>query len=267
MKNWIPREEDNLMCPMSALPERTQHQSNTVPLPVNIRTAMKYLSIEPSINRSAVCPKCFTAYELSDIPERCAHRETPRSRVCNAELLLVKRAVKREFRWVPRCLYSTQHPEPWIESFLMRPGIEDLLDTSYNHVPRPDMMECIWDSPAWQSLGAFTRMPGNLTFSFYIDWFDPGMNKIAGKKVSCGAIMMFCLNLPYELQHLPENTYFVGLTPPPKEPSVTTITALVDPIIKKLAGLYHGKTFRTYRHPLGIAKQIAVLQSLPICRR
>jgi len=60
-------------------------------------------------------------------------------------------------------------------------------------------MHDIWDSPAWQSLEGFTITHGNLTFSFFIDWFNPFTNKIAGKTVSCGAIMMFCLNLPYAL--------------------------------------------------------------------
>jgi hypothetical protein len=76
-------------------------------------------------------------------------------------------------------------------------------------------MSSIWDSPAWRSLGSFTTTPGNLTFSYFIDWFNPLTNKIAGKIVSCGAIMMFCLNLPPDLRHLPENTFFAGITPPP----------------------------------------------------
>lgn len=194
-----PPSHENL--PPTTIPSRSQHESSTVP--IDVRTAIKFLDIEPSINRSVVCPNCFTAYKISDIPERCTYRETRRSRSCNTELLM-KRATRREFKWVPRCLYSTQEPESWLESFLMRPGTEDSLDASYDHVPNPNMMESVWDSAAWQSLRPFTCMPGNLTFSFYIDWFNPGLNKIAGKKVSCGAIMMFCLNLPYELQHLPK---------------------------------------------------------------
>jgi hypothetical protein len=120
-------------------------------------------------------------------------------------------------------------------------------------------MHSIWDSPAWHSLGTFTTTSGNLTFSYYIDWFNPLLNKTAGKTMSCGAIMQFCLNLPYELQHLVENTFFAGITPPPKEPTVTTITAVSDPVIEHLLAMYHGKLIRTYHHPDGIIKRAAVL--------
>src|SRR6266498_3548197 len=83
------------------------------------------------------------------------------------------------------------------------PGIEDLIDKSYTHCPSNKIMHSIWNSPAWHSLGSFTPNCENLTFSFYIDWFNPLTNKIAGKSISCSAIMMFCLNLPYEIQHPP----------------------------------------------------------------
>jgi len=88
----------------------------------------------------------------------------------------------------------------------------------------------IWDSPAWQSLEPFTTTKDNLTFSFFIYWFNPFTNKISGKTVSYGTIMIFCLNLPYHLQHQPENTYFAEISPSPYEPSITTITALLDPV-------------------------------------
>ncbi len=123
-------------------------------------------------------------------------------------------------------------------------------------------MHSIWDSPTWHSLGPFTMTPGNLTFSYYIDWFNPFTNKIAGKSASCGAIIMFCLNLPYELQHLPENTFFAGITPPPKEPSVTTMTALADPVVDQLDALYAGKILRTYHHPEGVSRRVGVLPAI-----
>jgi hypothetical protein len=123
-------------------------------------------------------------------------------------------------------------------------------------------MHSIWDSPAWKSLGNYTTTPHNITFSYYIDWFNPFINKIAGKTASCGAIMMFCLNLPYELQRLPENTFFAGITPPPKEPTSTTITAVSDPIIDQFEAMWHGRVIRTHRHPNGIRKRAAILPGI-----
>lgn len=124
-------------------------------------------------------------------------------------------------------------------------------------------MKSVWDSPAWQSLpNSFSSTPGNLTFSYYIDWFNPFTNKIAGKAVSCGAIMMFCLNLPPDIQHLPENTFFAGITPPPKEPNMVTISAVADPIIDRLKPMWTGKPVKTKRHPGGVVKRVAILARL-----
>jgi len=123
-------------------------------------------------------------------------------------------------------------------------------------------MSSIWDSPAWLSLGSFTTTHGNLTFSYFIDWFNSLTNKIAGKSISCGVIMMCCLNLPYELQNLEEYTYFAGITPPPKEPTVITITALADPIVDHLETLWHGKVIQTHRHPDGTFKRVGVLPAI-----
>ena len=117
-------------------------------------------------------------------------------------------------------------------------------------------MSSIWDSPAWHSLGSFTTTRGNLTFAYFIDWFNPLLNKTAGKTIS---IMLICLNLPYELRHSVENTFFAGITPPPKEPTVTTITAVSNPIVDHLQAMFHGKLIRTHRHPNGTLKRMAVL--------
>lgn len=231
-------------------------------LPHDVRSAMSALNLEPVIIRSICCPKCFHKYTLETLPEICARRETPRSKACG-ENLWTNRSTRRGPRIVPRCLYSTQDFESWLEFFLSRPGIEDIIDLSYIHNPSPHNMKSVWDSPAWQSLpDSFCSTAGNLTFSYYIDWFNPFTNKIAGKSISCGAIMMFCLNLPFDIQHLPENTFFAGITPPPKEPTMVTITAVADPIIDCLKPMWNGKLVKTNRHPDGILKRVAILARL-----
>lgn len=228
------------------------------PLPHDVHTAINKLSLEPIILRSICCPKCFTKYSLSALPDACHRRETPRSRACG-ESLWTTRSTREGPKHVPRRLYSTQDFESWLEFFLSRPGIEDQIDKSYDHPVSTNDMHCIWDSPAWRSLGDFTTTRGNLTFSYYIDWFNPLLNKTAGKTMSVGAIMLFCLNLPHELQHLVENTFFAGITPPPKEPTMTTINALTDPVIERLAVMYDGKTIRTNRSPEGKFTRVAIL--------
>jgi len=74
--------------------------------------------------------------------------------------------------------------------------------------------------------------------------------------------MTFCLNLPYHLQYQLENIYFTRITPPPYEPSITTITALLDLIVKQLQHFYHRQVIHTYRHQAGITKKVVLLLAI-----
>jgi hypothetical protein len=123
-------------------------------------------------------------------------------------------------------------------------------------------MHNVWDSPAWHNLrerGDFCTTRGNLTFSYYVDWFNPFLNKIGGKHVSCGAIVMVCLNLPPELRHKPENIFIASIIPPDCEPDVVTFTHVADPVIDQLVPFYAGQDVPTFSHPSGEMIRIAVL--------
>ncbi|KAF7367760.1 hypothetical protein MSAN_00840000 [Mycena sanguinolenta] len=230
-------------------------------IPQDVRTAVAHLSIEPVITRSICCPTCFRAYSLESLPQTCFARKTSGSDPCNTPLW-VERQTRAGRKVVPRRLYSTQNFHSWLSHFLSRPGMEELLRKSHLHRPNPNKMTSIWDSPAWQSLGTFTSGRNNLVFSWYIDWFNPFMNKIAGKSASCGAIIAVCLNLPYEMWHLPENAFFAGMTPPPKEPTVTTINALNDPIMAQFEEMWHGKMVPTHEHPEGDFYRAAIIPAI-----
>jgi hypothetical protein len=163
----------------------------------------------------------------------------------------------------PKRRFYTQSLREWLKFFLSRPGIEDLIDQSYRHTPNPHFMGCLWDSPAWQDLpGHFSTTPGNLTFSIYIDWFNPFTNKIAGKTVSAGIILATCLNIPYELRESLGATCHLGITPLPQEPSVTTINHLTSPIVTELEDLWEGITIPTFRHPEGIQRRVGILLAI-----
>ncbi|KAJ7167399.1 hypothetical protein C8R43DRAFT_1161073 [Mycena crocata] len=196
-------------------------------IPMDVRTAMKRLAIEPVINRSICCPKCYRAYSLEELPQICLAREA-NSSSCNTPLW-----VERQTRAGPKIDFPS-----WLSHFLSRPGMEPLLRKSHLHTPNPNRMSSIWDSPAWQSLGSFTRTFNNLVFAFYIDWFNPFLNKIAGKSASCGAIMA--------------NTFF--------EPTSTTITALCDPVMEQFLEMWHGKLIPTYDHPDGDMYHVLALK-------
>jgi hypothetical protein len=164
----------------------------------NIRAAVSALSIESVLFRKICCPWCFALYDLHNLSDICPQCETPRSRPCN-EPLWTTCQTQHGPKVVPRRLYTTQSFDSWLEFFLSHPDIKALLNPLYSNLTFPLIMCDICDAPAWQSLGGFTTTYGNLNFSYYINWFNLLTNKIAGKDVSYGVIMMFCLNLPPEL--------------------------------------------------------------------
>ncbi|KAF7372839.1 hypothetical protein MSAN_00489900 [Mycena sanguinolenta] len=217
-------------------------------IPKDVRTAVAHLSIEPVINRSICCPTCFRAYSLESLPKICFARKTSGSDPCNTPLW-IERQTRAGRKVVPRRLYSTQNFHSWLSHFLSRPGMEELLRKSLLHRPNPNKMTSIWDSPAWQSLGTYTSGPNNLVFTWYIDWFNPFMNKIAGKTSVLRG---------YDRK----NAYFAGITPPPKEPTVTTITALNDPIMNQFEEMWHGKMVPTHEHPEGDFYRAAIIPAI-----
>jgi hypothetical protein len=93
-----------------------------------------------------------------------------------------------------------------------------------------------------------------------------------GKVVSCGAILLYCLNLPLSIRFLPENTFVVGMTPAPHTPTVWTISHILDSVQSMIMEFdLPGKILPTYRHPLnGItvaARIIPLLADLQAIRK
>jgi hypothetical protein len=131
-------------------------------------------------------------------------------------------------------------------------------------------MHDIYDSPAWSSLHPFLQSPYHLVFALYIDWLNPLTNKIAGmsinfgvwvkinkclgKVVSCGAIILYCLNLPISIRFLHANTLTVGMTPSPH---------VLEPIKKMILDLdLPGKVLPTYHNPQGTAVAVRLIPLL-----
>lgn len=93
---------------------------------------------------------------------------------------------------------------------------------------------------------------------------------LSGKGVSCGAVILCCMNLPPELRYLPENLFIVGLLPSPSKPDAVLLTHLLDPIIKTILSYDPpGKKVATYYHPEGVHVQtriIPLIADLPAAR-
>ncbi|KAH7086639.1 hypothetical protein BKA62DRAFT_628105, partial [Auriculariales sp. MPI-PUGE-AT-0066] len=224
----------------------------------DIRTAIKHLNIDPIIVRSVCCPACFRQYSTDDFPVRCDWKELGRCRkVCGEPLTMQRWTQSQGCVTVPRRLYSLQSFDDWIQWFLQRPGVEELLERSWLHRPATAGMRTLWDTPLWQeNLAPYSLTPGNLVLGLFYDSFNPLHNKIAGKVVSCGVIIAVILNLPHELWRQPGNFYLVGMTPPPGGPSPVTITALLDPVVDMLQPYASGQLVQTNLHPEG--RSIAV---------
>jgi len=225
--------------------------------PEDSRTAISHLGIDPVICGTLCCPTCLTLHPLDAVT--CTTKVSDRSKACNTDLWTTRMTADGP-RSTPKRRFYTQSLREWLKFFLSRPGIEDIIDQSYQHIANPHVMGCLWDSPAWQDLpGHFSTTPGNLTFNIYIDWFNPFTNKIAGKTVSAGIILATCLNIPYELRESLGATCHLGITPLPHEPSVLTINHLTSPIVTELEDLWEGVTISTFRHPEGVQKRVGIL--------
>lgn len=155
--------------------------SPTIDIPKHVNTVYSHLGIEPSITRTACCPKCFTMYrDLNRLPATCSYRISARSKICN-EPLLKKRHTKRGVKWVPRRIYFTQDFDSWLKIFLQHTEIEEALVSTHqnNHFDPNSPMRDLHDSPAWNS--AHTPTPYSFMFALYIDWFNPYGVKAAGE--------------------------------------------------------------------------------------
>ena len=72
--------------------------------------------------------------------------------------------------------------------------------------------------------------------------------------MSCGAILLYCLNLPPSIRFLTENTIVVGMTPAPHAPTVWTISHILESVQSMIMEFdLPGKILPTHRHPNGIA--------------
>lgn len=168
--------------------------SPIVDIPLDIRTVYGKLNLNPNLIRSICCPKCFKEFPADTPLQFCDYRRSPRAKICKTPLFRLTNRGARS-KQIPRCLYTTQSFESWLESLLSRPVIEKCLNQTFLksnlHNWRPGgRMHDIYDSPAWQQhMRHFLRTPYHLAFAVYIDWFNPLGNKAAGKDHSLYIIL------------------------------------------------------------------------------
>ncbi|KAF8164936.1 hypothetical protein B0H34DRAFT_647608, partial [Crassisporium funariophilum] len=248
--------------------------TNKINIPADIRTVYSHCQLEPEILRVICCPECFMQYPGPTVaPLQCTWRRSPWSRPCRANLY-THRHTRNVLQQVPKCLYTSQSFESWLIFLLSRAQIDDHLRQTFAKLQNPlntTRMHDIHNSPAWNTFQGFLRSPYHLVFAIYIDWFNPFTNKIAGKVVSCGAIILYCLNLPLSIRFLTENTFILGMTPAPHSPTVWTILHVLQSVQEMIMKFdLPGKTLATHRHPDGApvaARIIPLLADLQAVRK
>ncbi|KDR74787.1 hypothetical protein GALMADRAFT_70536, partial [Galerina marginata CBS 339.88] len=249
-------------------------QEDMIDIPSDIRTVYSQNQLDPELKRIVCCPKCFTQYDsTSSIPRHCIYKKSKAARRCNTDLFKPKHS-KNGPKLVPRSLFTTQTLHSWLLFFLSRAQIIDALNQTFASFHTPSLhhrMRDIHDSPAWSSFRGYLKTPYHLVFALYVDWFNPFTNKIAGKVVSCGAIILYCLNLPLSLRFLAENVFILGMMPGPFAPDTWTISHILE-VVKKMFLEFDlpGVTLATKKHPDGItvaARILAVIADLQAARK
>ncbi|KAJ4487060.1 hypothetical protein C8J55DRAFT_594498 [Lentinula edodes] len=230
-------------------------QTPKIGIPLDIRTVYARLNLDPKIHRLFCCPTCFKMYPLDTSLKKCNYQKSSRAKPCNTDLWSFRHSKKGHKIQIPRCSYTTTSFDSWLQSFLNRPSIEKCLYKTFIKTQNPapqERMYDIQDSPFWDSIRHNLNSPHDLIFSVYVDWFNPLGNKQAGKQISCGAIVLYCLNLPLEIRFRPENIFVVGMMPGPHGPTVGTIHHILHHYCNSIMEFdLPGKSMPTSSYPEG----------------
>jgi len=104
---------------------------------------------------------------------------------------------------IPRRLYTTQSFDSWLRFFLSRDVIIESLEETLRCTQVPFVfgteMRDIQDSLAWRELMGPHPSAYHLRFSFYVDWFNPYTNKIAGEWWRGNSVYRLSFTHPFQL--------------------------------------------------------------------
>jgi hypothetical protein len=252
--------------------------------PIDIRTVRKAFDFEPTITIYAACPTCsfthkptYTKSGVSIYPSRCQYMRYKGGKTCGVKL--TKRRVQNGYSVrSPIRPYAYQSFQSFVADLLSRPGVEDMIDRAWKGSGKEEMWD-IWDASLVRELPGPDRKPffdgpdgeARLVWSLSIDWFNPYLNKAAGKSASVGSMAMSCLNLPPSMRCKPEYLY-LSVIPGPKEPKTDAINHFLRPLIDDLLPCWEKGTWynKTHRHPDGRRASSAVcvlIADLPGARK
>lgn len=230
-------------------------------LPMDIRTVVDRMRLDPHTHPYLCCPVCFAIYDMRPYPGRCLYQETPSSNPCDAALWRTRTIHGRTFH-VPVRMYLHQELKNWLARLLSRHGLEEIMDATAERArgASKGVMSDLWDAPVFREIfkdgKPFVHGPqgeGRYVFGLSIDSFNPFQSKEAKQNVSVTGVYMVCLNLPPHLRYLPENVYLVGVIPGPHKPSIDQINHFLKPLADELLVFWESGIFfsRTSKYPTG----------------
>ena len=239
--------------------------------PHDLRSVRRAFNVEAKTETYAACPKCSCTYKptldggVVAYPSDCTWKEFPTSKECG-EPLMNSRIVRGESVRFPNQPFVVQDFDGFLANLLSRPGVEEALDQGTVLLQQEELHD-IKDGRGVQDLRGPDGQPFfdnlkrgelRLAWSLSVDWFNPHMNKIAGKHVSTGSIAMACLNLPPSLRYKPEFMYLNAVMP--TEPTLDQVNHYLEPIITQVSNSYQkGVRFsRTHKHPEGRQTRSAI---------
>jgi len=234
-------------------------------IPIDPRTFVKRLTLDPKTSTFLQCPGCYALYPYtgvvsSSLPDNhcCNHRATPSSPPCNIPLF-ERRQVGGRNVYAPRRKYVHQGLKEWVGRLLARPGVEELLKEPCNR-PESPTMEDIWDSPVLRNFRdidqeSFFRGRNEdlrLAFSLNADGFNPLHMLESKQTLTCTAIYLVVLNFPPHLRYLFRNMYLAGVIPGPGKPSLDQINHVLSIVVAELLEFWKGIFYTvTSSSPLG----------------
>lgn len=254
--------------------------------PSDIRTVRHLFGMDPTVVVWAACPSCSATYppvHSSDrtpipvYPARCTSKAFSNSQPCNARL--TKNGVLNgESIRVPIRSFPVQDFHAFVGRLLSQPEVEDALQQNVRLASSGVLRDIAQGTGITEMYDAYqTKVSGDksddllLLWAFSVDWFNPFLNKAAGKSVSDGSMAMICLSLPPSLRLLSSNVFLAAIIPPP-EPSQEAVNHFLRPTVDQLVDAWeHGVRYtRTHRRLHGRRVRSAValeVSDLPASRK